>query len=248
MERGLYAAATAMMAQQTIQDTLASNIANASTIGFKQDVPTFQALHTMQLSRLTSNGSSPIGLLGTGVQPGQIYTDFRPGALETTHNPLDISLAPGQYLAVSTPNGVRYTRAGALSLDGSGNLVTVAGQPVLDSSGQPISLTEAKNVSIDSQGSVVSQGRPAAQLSIVTIPDSALQKQGASLFVVSNPAVVKQAASPQVYPGTLEQSNVNIARSLIEMIMVERNFDTAQKAVTSQDKLLSAVTTQVGSA
>ena len=79
MERGLYAAASAMMAQQTIQESLAQNIANASTPGFKQDNPTFKALHGMALRRnLNGAGSgTQIGDLGLGVANDQVYTDWQ---------------------------------------------------------------------------------------------------------------------------------------------------------------------------
>ncbi len=246
MERGLYTAASAMMAQQTIEDILAQNIANASTIGYKQDVPSFEALRGMQLDRITNGNQTSVGTLGTGVEPGQIFTDWSTGAIETTHNPLDVSLAAGQFLSVQTPTGTAYTRAGALTLDGKGNLVTIGGQPILDSVGKPINVSGGVGVHIDSAGNIISGGKVAATLGIMQINPTGLTKAGYSLFTALPGTAVKAATTPTVYPGTVEQSNVNIAQSLIEMIMVQRNFDTAEKAVSTHDAALQQVTTDVG--
>src|SRR5579875_810348 len=137
MERGLYAAASAMVAQQTIQDVIAQNVANATTVGYKQDVPTFRSLTALELERLNGNNAQgvPIGELGTGVMPDRIYTDWSVGPIEQTGNPLDASLGQGLFFAVNTPAGERYTRAGNFRLDGQGNLYTAAGFPVLDDRG-----------------------------------------------------------------------------------------------------------------
>src|ERR1051326_5984757 len=107
MERGLYAAATGMIAQQTIQDTLAQNIANANTVGYKQDNPTFRAQHGMALRRLEGGASRGpgIGELGLGVQADKVYIDWQTGSISQTNRPLDASLATGQFFAVQTPRG-----------------------------------------------------------------------------------------------------------------------------------------------
>lgn len=245
MERGLYAAATAMNAQQTMQDIIAQNLANATTAGYKQDVPTFQALQSMMLNRVVNGSTVPVGQLGTGSEMGQTYTDFQQGPMEATNNPLDIGLPQGNFLSVQTASGTKYTDAGALTLDGNGDLTTLSGQPILDSAGRTINVGKATDVAINAAGQVTAQGKPVAQLSIVAIPLTQLSKQGDSLF--NAPAgSAKQVASPHVYPKILEQSNVNVAQSLIEMIIVERSFETAQKAVTSQDSLLQKATSDVG--
>src|SRR5579872_4666818 len=132
MIRGLYAAASGMIAEQTITDTLANNIANANTVGFKQETPTFRALHGMALSRLTNgSGRGPsIGELGMGASADKVYTDWQTGPLAHTNNPLDASLGDNQFFTVQTPQGVRYTRAGNFQMDGAGNLLSGAGLPV----------------------------------------------------------------------------------------------------------------------
>ena len=105
MELGLYAAATGMMAQQTIQDTLAQNIANANTPGYKQDVPTFKAIHGMAMRRAVdgSGSGASIGEVGMGVSVDKMSTDWQTGPLMTTNNALDASLETGQFFALESP-------------------------------------------------------------------------------------------------------------------------------------------------
>jgi flagellar basal-body rod protein FlgF len=249
MERGLYAAASAMVAQQTIQDVIAQNIANATTVGYKQDVPTFRSLTALELERLNGNNAQgvPIGELGTGVMPDRIYTDWSVGPIEQTGNPLDASLGPGLFFAVNTPAGERYTRAGNFRLDGQGNLYTAAGFPVLDDRGQPINVGRGPNVAIDRMGNVTVNNRPVARLRIVRIDPNFLQKQGDSLFALTGGPAPVQVPNPQVLPGTLEQSNVNVVTGLVDLIVVQRNYEMAQKAILTHDELLKQTTNNVGS-
>jgi flagellar basal-body rod protein FlgG len=241
MIRGLYAAASGMIAQQNVTDTLANNIANASTVGYKQDTPTFRALQGMALSRLT-NGSGrgqAIGDLGMGVTADKVYTNWQTGPLTQTGNPLDASLGDNQFFAVQTPQGERYTRAGNFQVDGAGNLLNGSSLPVLDINGQPIRATAGQNnFALDSQGNLTANGQPIARLRVVQADPNALVRDGANLFASTVPNAVRPAAVPQVNPATLEQSNVNPVMSMVELITVSRSFDMAQRALTTQDSML----------
>jgi flagellar basal-body rod protein FlgG len=248
MERGLYAAASGMIAQQNIQDTLAQNIANASTVGYKQDNTVFRALQNIKIQRLVGNsGSGPqIGQLGTGTAADQVYTDWEPGPQVRTNNPLDVSLQGGQFFAVATPRGERYTRAGNFQQDGQGNLLTTSGLKVLDASGQPINTGGKTDIALDTSGNVTSNGRAVAQLKVVQIDPNDLRKDGNSLFAATKPNAVQAIAKPQVLAGTLEQSNVNTVRSLVQMITATRGFDMGSKAIQTQDELLKHAQNELG--
>ena len=247
MERGLYAAASSMMAQQTMQDILADNIANASTVGFKQTNITFRAMQAMILERQTDGqaGGPIVGELGMGVTNDKTYTDWQLGPVTQTGNPLDASLGSGQFFAVQTPRGERYTRAGNFQLDGIGNLRTSSGQPVLDAGGQPIQVRGGQ-AQIDPRGNIVVNGQRVAQLKIVMINPVGLTRDGDSTFAAATPNAVQPAAQPEVRPGTLEQSNVNGVRSMVEMITITRAFDMAHRALTTQDELLRHAAAEVG--
>lgn len=248
MERGLYAAASAMLAQQTIQEALAQNIANANTVGYKQDNPTFKALHGMALQRtLNSSGSGqPIGELGIGVQTDQPYTDWQKGAMSQTNNPLDVSLDPNQFFAVRATQGERYTRAGNFKLDGQGNLLTANNEPVLGVNNQPIVARGNGNVIIERTGSVKLNGAEVGKLKIVQADTAQMRKDGNSLFAAAKPAAMRLVANADVHPGMLEQSNVDGVHALVEMMTVSRSFDMAQRALLTQDELLKHASSELG--
>jgi flagellar basal-body rod protein FlgF len=240
MERGLYAAATGMIAQQTIQDTLAQNLANSNTVGYKQDVPTFKAVHGMALQRVTDGfgrGVS-VGQVGLGVAADKIYTDWQTGPLATTNNALDASLEPGQFFAVQTPRGARYTRAGNFQLDSTGTLTTSNGLPVLGTDNNPIRIAGSVPPAIDSHGNINVGGVAVARLQIVDAAKNAMAKDGETLFRPVAPQGIRPAAAPGVHPGTLEQSNVNIVSGMVRMITVSRGFEMAQRAIVTQDEML----------
>ena len=248
-----------MMAQQTIQESIAQNIANANTTGYKQDVPTFKALHGMMLQRGTNAGGTgpQIGELGTGVANDQVYTDWQAGAITQTGNPLDASLERGPnadtsyFFAVRSAQGERYTRAGNFRLDGAGNLLTQSGLAVLDKAGAPIVARGNGSLKLDRYGNLRFANRPAtdppiAQLKIVQANPAQMQKDGDTLFAPTAPNAARPTALPVVNPGSLEQSNVNSVQSLVQMITVTRSFDMAQRAISTQDDLLRHASNDLG--
>ena len=240
MERGLYAAATGMMAQQTIQDTLAQNLANTNTVGYKQDVPTFKAFHGVALRRVTdgSSSGSPVGPTGMGVGADKVYIDWQTGPMATTNNALDASLEAGQFFAVETSRGTRYTRAGNFQLDASGTLTNSNGLCVLGADDKPIKIAGNIPPKIDSNGAVTVSGAAVARLQIVEAGKDALVKDGATLFMAADPRTIRPAVKPVVHAGSLEQSNVNMVGGIVRMITVSRAFEMAQRAIVTQDELL----------
>jgi flagellar basal-body rod protein FlgG len=237
-----------MLAQQAIQDTLAQNIANASTVGYKQDNQVFRAMQNMALKRLsegTTRGPQ-VGELGTGVQADQVYTDWQTGPLTQTGNPLDASFGDNQFLAVQTPFGERYTRAGNLQTDGAGRLLAGSGLAVLDINNRPITAGNNRNLSLDGRGNLLSNNRPIARLKIVQADTKSLRKEGDSLFAPTAPNAVRIAAQPLVRPATLEQSNMDSVRGMVRMLVVSRGFDMAQRALTTQDEMLRQAAGELG--
>lgn len=248
MERGLYAAATGMLAQQAMQDVLAQNIANAGTVGYKQDAPTFRAVQGMALQRLNDGHGrgARIGDLGTGVKSDKVYIDWRSGPLTHTGNPLDAALRDGQFFAIQTPQGERYTRAGDLQLNASGQLITAKGLPVLGVDNRPITAPTTGILSLDPAGNLNADGNAIAKLKIVTVDPAQIVKEGDTLFRALTPASVRLAAAPQLQTGTLEQSNMDTVQGLVKLITISRGFDMAQRAVTTQDELLSKAASEIG--
>jgi flagellar basal-body rod protein FlgG len=254
MERGIYSAATGMLAQQFVLDAVASNIANANTTGFKQDIPTFRALHEMNLNRFSGAGqtqTSAVGRVGTGVTFDAAVIDLSQGVLRPTGNPLDVAITGDGYFAVQTPQGERYTRDGhfqmepdARGADGkaAAYLATGSGQRVLGLKG-PIVVPEDGDIRIQPDGRVLVNGVEVDRLKVVRPVDGMPVKEGGNLVALRGQT---EAASARLATGTLEASNVNPVRAMVQMIVVQRAYESAQRAVTAHDETLGKVINEAG--
>ncbi len=248
MIRGLYTAATGMLAEQFVQDAIASNLANASTVGYRQDVPTFKSLHDLAVGRYggpSNERGAPIGRMGLGSAFDRTVVDHTSGSFTPTKRMLDAALVGEGFFAVQTPQGERLTRAGAFELAPVGRdayLVDTNGNKVLGLKG-PILIPGGAEPVIDPEGRVSAAGKEIDTLKLVTSDHNTLKKAGGSLFVASSPVV---AATPIVKQGVLEQSNVNTIQSMVRMITVQRAYDAAQRTITAQDEALGKAVNEVG--
>lgn len=246
MTRGVYTAATGMLANQTAQDAIAQNLANANTTGYKQDIPQFETFGRTLLSKMGGGAASSVGGLGRGVTLRALATDFADGALQKTDNPLDVALTGDAYLAVQTPQGVRLTRDGALTRNAQGLLAQAnGGNLVLGAGDRPIAIpAKAKDIVIDVQGDVVADGRPVGRLRLagVSRADGAA-KVGDNLFTAT-----LRPASPGsgVRQGFLESSNVSVVKEMVAMISVMRAYETNQKMMQAEDEATAKAVGEVG--
>ncbi len=226
MDLGLYIAASGMVAEQTRQAQLSDNLANASTPGYKSEQSPQHSFGEMLLSN-TSTGQT-IGSMNTGVQLGKSVTDMTPAGMQQTGQPLDFGIVGAGFFAVRTPQGVRYTRNGQFTTSTSGQLVDSAGDTVLSQSGAPIR--------VGAEGTV-----PAGSLGVFNVPSAV--KQGENLYT----GTPSGHAAGTVRQGVLEESGVNPARTMVEMIGSLRTFQSGQQAIQAINQTLQAASTQVGS-
>src|SRR5689334_11010761 len=162
MERGLYIAASGMLAEQVRQDQIANDLANASTPGYKADTSVQSSFGQVLLSN-TATGQV-VGPMSLGVHISQEVTDLTQGPLQQTGNPLDFALDGAGFFTVETHNGTAYTRDGQFEVDGGGRLITDTGNPVLGTDGKPIVVGNAKNLAVSADGVVTSNGKQVGQL------------------------------------------------------------------------------------
>ena len=150
MTRGVYTAAAGMLASQAAQDAIAQNLANAGTTGYKEDIPRFESFELALTRRLSPGGNASVGGLGSGVSLKDETTNFADGGLQRSGNPLDVALTGDAALVVQTPQGIRLTRDGSLSLDAAGMLVQANGNAVvLGDNSRPIQIpAKAKDIVI----------------------------------------------------------------------------------------------------
>ncbi|HWP98349.1 MAG TPA: flagellar basal-body rod protein FlgF [Syntrophomonadaceae bacterium] len=254
MIKGIYTAASGMMLGQTRQDTLANNLANVSTCGYKKDRVASSSFPGMLLNRIENRGSNPnsmsstvnpIGLLSSGAAVGTISTDFGEGNLRPTENPLDLALGNESYFVVSTPEGERFTRDGQFTLNSDGVLTDQQGRAVMDFDDQEITLNQ--DFSIDSSGNIFENGAAVDTLKIVHFADPlSLKKEGSNLVVSTTEPVIDE--NPQVKQGYLEESNVNAISEMVDLIKVVRSYESLQKVVQAEDETLQTTIEKVGSA
>jgi len=233
MSSGYYAACTGLMARTQALDTIAHNVANVSTAGFR-------ASHNVFSSVLATAGDSPLSVLNQdandyGVLSGT-QLDTSQGALTPTSNALDLAIEGSGYFSVQTASGTAYTRGGNFRVSSQGQLTTAAGDPVMGDNGPLMIVGEP--VSISADGTVSVNGAISGRLKLVEFaPTTQIQSAGGTYYTAPASAAVA-ASNSQVRQGMLESSNVNPVTSAIELI-------TAQREVESMRRVLSMYNTEI---
>jgi flagellar basal-body rod protein FlgG len=219
-----------MLSAQQSLDVISNNLANVSTNGFKRDQMAFQDT-LVRTMRAAGGTGQVLGSMGSGAQAVGEFSIQDAGPVNHTGNPLDVAIqgAAGMF-AVQTPQGVQYTRDGSFQLDGQGQIVTKDGYPILDTQNNPINVSQTGPLSIDAQGNVLSGSTVDGQIGLF---DGTFSKVGGNLYTGQG----QPAANPNLIPGALEGSNVNAIQSMVDMITLSRQYDLAQKSITTQDEL-----------
>lgn len=269
--KNLWVPISGAIAQQRKVDTIANNVANANTAGFKKDGVTFKEYITA-----LDKGHTDIDLPNKEWAPEDFYrsygaenamvkvdggyTDFEQGQLTATGNPLDLGLNGPGFLEVLAPGGIRYTRRGTLGLSPEGYLVTDQGYRVLSRPNDPaapeaaeqrfiqVPTTGAKDLSLNLGGDIFVDGQPLSSLSVVEFKDvHALRKEGASLYINPYPENREVANSnTSVNQGFVEQSNVNTVAEMSELIKAHRHFESIQKAIKAYDEISAKGVNEIG--
>ncbi|MDD4599870.1 MAG: flagellar basal-body rod protein FlgF [Negativicutes bacterium] len=246
MIRGIYAAASGMVAESTRNDVTANNLANANTAGFKKDIAVSRDFASVLIQRINDGQSAPtIGSLGSGSQIDEVATIHSGGAIRETGNDFDMALDGQGFFVIQTPNGLRYTRNGSFSRSGEGELVTGDGHRVLGQNGRPIAIAGDK-LTVAADGAISVDGLELNRLQVVGFAnEKQLTKEGNSLYAAPNGVQAQQAAAT-VNQGYLEMSNVNIVAEMINMITGFRAYEVNGKSVQAHDQLLDKAVNEVG--
>src|SRR3954464_5684015 len=225
MERGLYIAASGMLAEMVRQDQIANDLSNASTPGYKADRATQRSFGDILLAN-TVDGQT-IGPLGLGPRIDTIVTDDSPAPARDTGEPLDFAVVGEGWFRVATPQGVRYTRNGQCALPPQGFLIDGMGNQVMGQGGGPVRAGAGGKVD-------------PRQIGIFTL--TAVKKIGNSY--VTGAAGGK--ATGTVRQGALEGSNADPARSMVDMIASFRAFESGQRVIRTIDETLAKASNVVG--
>ncbi len=218
-------------------DVIANNMANIDTVGFKKQGITF-AEHL--LSQVDGTKRTAKGELG--------WTNFAPGNLRVTGNPLDFAIEGKGFFVIDTPNGKMYTRAGNFTLDAQNQLVTQEGYPVLGN-GAPIVLedTTGKGLWLSGDGRFFVDSTQTGAIDVVSFDNpQALQRMGGNLFSAPPRAGAAIPVDARVKQGYLEDSNVNPLETMIQLIDVYRSYEVQQKALQTVDQMDNQAASEVG--
>ncbi len=222
MIRGLYAAASGMVAQMARQDVYAGNLANANSVGHRRGQVVLSSFED-NLAAAATGGAKAV--------PAAL--DQSQGLLTTTGRNLDLAIDGPGFFTLQTPQGLAYTRDGRFRLAADNRLMTAAGYPVLTESG-PVTLPSA-DFTITESGEIHSQGRALGCLRLTNLANP--NPSGAGLYTgrpsPSSTSLVKQ--------GALEQSNVNAIREMGRMMNGYRLYEANASALRYQDETLSSL-------
>jgi flagellar basal-body rod protein FlgF len=230
MDRLIYLSMAGAKATLQRQDSLANNLANASTTGFRAEMQAFRAVPVRGEGATTR----------AYVLESTIGHDTRPGAMQATGRALDVAMQGNAWLAVQGLDGTEaYTRAGAMEVNAEGQLVTPAGLPVVGDGG-PITVGLNAQVEIAADGSITStvgNGRPqqVGRLKLVT-PEAPLVRGADGLFRAGDGAELPADATARVQSGALEGSNVSPVETMVAMIAAARQFEQQMKMLQGAEQ------------
>jgi flagellar basal-body rod protein FlgF len=223
-------------------DVIANNLANINTTGFKSSRSLFQEFLTGDARDNTfRGGDAQVHFVADG---GAFY-NFGQGPIQRTGNPLDIAIDGDSFLAVTTPNGERYTRNGALQIDANGQLVTNTGIPVAGDGGGPITFQPTdRSISISADGRITVLDGPTnvealrGKLKVVSFAQpNQLRSEGGNMFSAPNGVTGQPPTRINVMQGAIEGSNVNGVLEMTRMVEVNRTYAMIAATMKTQDDM-----------
>ncbi len=255
----LQMAKSATYAFEREMQVISDNVANANTLGHKEQSVHMENLFPMVFERALSefdDANVPAGKerrtyneQGQGVRVSEIVRNMAQGSIEITNRSLDFAIQGKGMFQFRTPDGqIVYGRAGNFHQDANGNLLNAAGYPIEPSIQVP---RDASDIVVNEQGRVFAQmpgeaiPREIGQISIATFQnEEGLVSIGQNMYrdtVASGDPIVNKAGDQNagtVRQRSLEFSNVNIVQQLMQMIITQRAFETAVKAIKATDAIL----------
>ncbi len=255
MNLSLYSAATGMEAQQLNLNTIANNLANVNTPGFKRSKIEFQDL-LYQKPRASGSDSGGGNIVPTGIEVGNgarvasTSKVFTQGQLTNSGERLDVALQGDGFFEIQRADGtIAYTRDGSFKTNAQGQVVTVDGLPVL-SGFQPIP-AGASSVAISEDGNVTVQTSSGTQTFRLTLTrfsnPSGLRSLGGNLYEETAASGTPETGNPaeqgfaHTMQGYVEASNVNIVEEMVNLIVAQRAYEVNSKSIQASDEMLQNV-------
>ena len=255
MLRGLYTAWTGMVNQQKRLDVISNNMANADSVGYKDERVTSQAFDQVLSIKIRAGSQAyhnqAIGHLSLGVKIGEVYTDYSQGSVRQTNGTYDLALSGSGFFTLKVVDKAGnahtcYTRNGQFTLTKEGLLVDSEGNAVQGEGGDIVIDPSSKSVTISRTGQIIADGKQIDTLKITDFEDyNYLSKYGDTMYEALSGATEKDA-SAEILQGYTEQSNVQVVKEMVDMITVTRAYEANQKVIRSYDNMLDRAVNQVG--
>lgn len=261
MNSALWVAKTGLDAQQTRLSLISNNLANANTMGFKRSRAVFEDLLYQNVRQVGAQSSEdtqlPSGLsVGTGVRIVATQKNHGQGNLIVTDNSLDMAIQGRGYFQVLRPDGsLSYTRDGAFQVNSDRQIVTSGGfllQPgiTVPAGAQSVTIGRDGIVSVSNAGDAAPTQIGSIQIADFTNP-TGLQPIGENMFIESGASGNPQLGAPgnngtgSLVQGSLESSNVNSVKELVELIETQRAYEMSSKAISTADQMLQYLNNNV---
>lgn len=261
MTSALWIAKTGLDAQQTRLAVISNNLANVNTMGYKRSRAVFEDLLYQNVRQVGANSSEstelPSGLLiGTGVRTVATEKIHSQGNMVLTEKSLDVAISGRGYLQILRPDGsTGYTRDGSLQLSADGQIVTANGMELQPSITIPqdslaVSISTDGIVSVTTSGNAAPQQVGQIQIADFTNP-TGLQPIGDNLYLESAASGAPVTGVPgtsgmgTLLQGSLESSNVNVVKEMVDMIEAQRAYEINSKAISTADQMLQYLNNNV---
>lgn len=228
MQPSIYVSLSGQIALEKRLETIAHNVANTSTAGFRAEEVRFETV-------LSQASVDPTAYSNRG----DTYLSRQSGALLETGNPLDVAVKGDSFMALQTPAGLVYTRDGRMQMANDGELQTLNGHPVLDAGGAPMQLNpNGGEIQIAADGTLTQNGLRVGAIGLFTIPENAnlqrYENSGVIPDIAAEPTL--DFAKNGFKQGAVEQSNVNPVSEITKLISVTRAFEAITNAISQTDQ------------
>lgn len=238
MQTGLYVAISSQISLERRMNTIADNLANMNTVGFRATQLKFDDVVTR------ADGTKV-----NYVSIGREYLSPDNGALVQTKNPFDFAVRGDVWFSIASPQGDAITRDGRFSMLATGDLVTLEGYPVLDAGGAPIQLNANEGPpTVSADGVLYQNGRPVAALGLfeANVGPDFVRVGNTAIIPAEQPQPVVNRMDAGVKQGFVEQSNVNPIKQMTQMITVSRTFEYVTQLMRDGETSLSEAIKTLG--
>ena len=239
MQDGLYVALSSQIALERRLNTIADNVANASTVGFRATGVRFEDV-------VSGLGEKAVSFASTG----NTYLSAASGSLRETGNPFDFAIKGEAWFGIETPAGTVMTRDGRFTMLETGQLVSIEGHPVLDAGGAPLQLDPRGGApEVGADGVIRQDGQLIGAIGLYEFnPGPNFVRYGNSGVVPSGqPQPVVDRIDAGVAQGFVEESNVNPMLEMTRLIAVQRAFENTSALVRKSNETFSEAVRTLGS-